>query len=190
MTTYTAVSDAVLAQDKPFTQSIARALRDNPLAIGEASLGAPRSVPASLNFPYFLATRSTNQTGLGNGVTTKIQAGTEVFDPDSLYDNVTNYRFTPTKAGLYRVSVYVEGTTSGTASTQIAANVGKNGSVVATMSSMPTASSSKATALCETIAQLNGSTDYVEAFVSFPTDALGTCVLNSARFFSHAICEI
>lgn len=136
-----------------------------------------------------MARRTSNQTSLGSG-NTKVQANTEDFDPDSLYDNATNYRFLPTKPGLYRVALYVEGTTGGTVNTEVAANIAKNGSVVATMSSGPTASSTKGTALCETIVQLNGSTDYVEAFVSFPSDVSGSCILTAARFFSHAICEI
>lgn len=41
MTTYTPLADATLAQDKPWTQSISRAVRDNPLAIAEATSGAP-----------------------------------------------------------------------------------------------------------------------------------------------------
>ncbi|MET4294708.1 hypothetical protein ABIB06_006541 [Bradyrhizobium sp. LB8.2] len=41
MTTYTTLADASLAQDKPLTQSNVRALRDNPLAIAEATSGAP-----------------------------------------------------------------------------------------------------------------------------------------------------
>ena len=38
---------------------------------------------------------------------TKIQFNTEVFDSDSEFDNVTNYRFTATNAGYYQVSTCV-----------------------------------------------------------------------------------
>lgn len=44
MTTYTALSDASLSQDKPVTQSIARAWRDNPLAMAEGDATAPEFV--------------------------------------------------------------------------------------------------------------------------------------------------
>lgn len=55
MTTYTNIPDTSLAQDKPFTQSIGRALRDNPLAIAEADGTAPEVVGLS---PYMKATAS------------------------------------------------------------------------------------------------------------------------------------
>lgn len=41
MTTYTTLTDAVLAQDKPLTQSIVRAFRDNVNATAEGSSGSP-----------------------------------------------------------------------------------------------------------------------------------------------------
>jgi hypothetical protein len=44
LTTYTALSDASLSQDKPVTQSIARAWRDNPLAMGEGDPTAPEII--------------------------------------------------------------------------------------------------------------------------------------------------
>ena len=39
--TFTNIPDSSLAQDKPFTQSVARALRDNPLAINDGDATAP-----------------------------------------------------------------------------------------------------------------------------------------------------
>lgn len=189
MTTYTTLTDATLSQDKPLTQSTVRALRDNPTAITEGASGAPRNAPASLNFPYFMATRTTNQNNLGNGVSTKVQINTEVYDPDSLYDNATNYRFTPNKPGLYRVMLYLEGTNSATANTQMTADIRKSGSSFSSATSVPVAASAKLTALAETIVQMNGTTDYLEAFVAFPSDLNGTCSVNTARFLAHAICE-
>jgi hypothetical protein len=41
VTTFTSLSDVSLSQDKPVTQSIARAWRDNPLAISEDDATAP-----------------------------------------------------------------------------------------------------------------------------------------------------
>jgi hypothetical protein len=41
LTTFTVLADGTLAQDKPLTQSVTRALRDNPLAIAEGASGAP-----------------------------------------------------------------------------------------------------------------------------------------------------
>ncbi len=41
MTDFTTISDTTLAQDKPLTQTIVRALRDNPVAMGEGDPTAP-----------------------------------------------------------------------------------------------------------------------------------------------------
>src|SRR6056300_809477 len=55
-----------------------------------------------VNTPAFEAYLSANQT-VSDGVETKAQVNTEVFDTDNCYDNSTNYRFTPTVAGKYFV---------------------------------------------------------------------------------------
>lgn len=60
MTTFTTLTDATLSQDKPFTQSIARAMRDNPKAMAEGDITAPEVVG---NSPMYKATAS-NTTAL------------------------------------------------------------------------------------------------------------------------------
>ncbi len=47
MTTFTTLSDISLSQDKPVTQSIARAWRDNPVALAEGDITAPEVVGVS-----------------------------------------------------------------------------------------------------------------------------------------------
>ncbi|MEZ5781150.1 MAG: hypothetical protein R3D70_05815 [Rhizobiaceae bacterium] len=47
MTTFTTLPDSSLTQDKPLTQSIARALRDNPKAMAEGDATAPEVVGVS-----------------------------------------------------------------------------------------------------------------------------------------------
>jgi hypothetical protein len=42
MTTFTAISNTTAEKDKPLTQSLVRALRDNPLAIAEGDVTAPK----------------------------------------------------------------------------------------------------------------------------------------------------
>lgn len=59
MTTWTTLADATLAQDKPLTQSVARALRDNPTAIAEGSSGSP--VIVGLN-PLIVSAASSSST--------------------------------------------------------------------------------------------------------------------------------
>lgn len=47
VTTFTTLTDSTLSQDKPFTQSIARAMRDNPKAMAEGDSTAPEVVGVS-----------------------------------------------------------------------------------------------------------------------------------------------
>ena len=56
-----------------------------------------------VNTPAFEAYQSAIQTGVGDAVWTKLSMNTEAFDTDSMYDNSSNYRFTPTTAGKYFV---------------------------------------------------------------------------------------
>ena len=49
MTTYTAIPDADLEPDKPFTSQKALLLRDNPIAIAEGASGAPRIQNAAMD---------------------------------------------------------------------------------------------------------------------------------------------
>ena len=69
--------------------------------------GIKWAAPSSASGPAFRATRTTNQTGLGNGTYTKVQFNVETFDTDSCFDSTTNYRFTPTKSGYYQFSIDV-----------------------------------------------------------------------------------
>ena len=58
MTAYTTLADATLAQDKPLTQSVARALRDNPLSIAEGDASAPKIQPAAMDTDSILVAGS------------------------------------------------------------------------------------------------------------------------------------
>jgi hypothetical protein len=54
----------------------------------------------SANTPAFEASLSSTQ-AINNASYTKVQFATEIFDTNSAYDNVTNYRFTPAVTGKY-----------------------------------------------------------------------------------------
>ena len=60
-------------------------------------------VAGSASGPAFAAYRATSQS-FTPSVWTKVQFNAEDFDTDSTYDSVTNYRFTPNKAGYYQVN--------------------------------------------------------------------------------------
>ncbi|MBR2691772.1 MAG: hypothetical protein IKE42_28285 [Aquamicrobium sp.] len=165
MTTYTALSDTTLSQGKPVTQSVSRAWRDNPLAIGEGDGTAPRISVKAINSPYFRATRTTNQSITGTAAT-KVQLNTEVYDPDSLYDNATNYRFTPNVAGLYLVGLQVSSSDVGSGAGTMFAIVRKNGSNVSQQTDYQSAINQPMNPSVTTIVQMNGTTDYLEGFCS------------------------
>lgn len=64
------------------------------------------AVGGSSSGPAFSAYRLGNQS-VTNGVWTKIQMQTELFDTGNCFDNATTYRFTPTTSGKYQVSFQV-----------------------------------------------------------------------------------
>lgn len=73
---------------------------------------------------------SSNQLNLTNSTWTKIQLDTENYDPDSLFDNATNYRFTAEVDGYYQCNAGV-GFTSVVADKVYGAAIYKNGSAYA-----------------------------------------------------------
>lgn len=112
--------------------------------------------------PAFRAYRTSDQS-ITSGAYVKVQFNVESFDTDNCYDNATNYRFTPNKAGYYQVNIklYLAG---GSGSSNIL-RVYKNGANydtniwdsgnLAPQYSTPTGT---------TIVYLNGSTDYIEGY--------------------------
>jgi hypothetical protein len=106
---------------------------------------------------------------------TKVTFNSEDWDTDSCFDSSTNYRFTPTVAGYYQFNLNLmsSGSTQGA--------FYKNGSngrlIVNNVLNAPAAGS--------TIFYLNGSSDYVEAYVN----STGTTIYNSANevYFSGSM---
>ena len=123
---------------------------------------------AVTNTPAFFATTSAQQT-LSNNTLTKIEFATEVVDTDNCYDPSTNYRFTPTTAGKFNIFLAASMETTGAVST---ANFGilrlyKNGSTLLHSAYHDNSNNNGyAIALAlNAIVDMNGSSDYLEAFV-------------------------
>ena len=121
---------------------------------------ATGTVMVSGNMPAFSAYNSNNQV-VSTTTYTKIQFNTKEFDTNSCYDNVTNYRFTPTVAGYYQVNLVI-GNGSGSASGYTSALIYKNGS--AFKGSLSTNSVQGPVSMVNSLIYLNGSTDYVEGY--------------------------
>jgi hypothetical protein len=118
------------------------------------------------NTPAFEASLSADQS-ISNDVSTKVQFNTELYDTDSAYDNSTNYRFTPQTAGKYYVYFKVElygGSTNNLHTTFL--QIKKNGSteINSEFSAFPDNILHKIFIYNAGIVEMNGSTDYVEAF--------------------------
>ena len=118
------------------------------------------------NTPAFMATASSQLT-LSNDTWTKVQFNTEVVDTDNNYDPSTNYRFTPTTAGKYKISYFASMETTGAVGTANFAFFGlyKNGSVI--HQSYIDSSNNNTYAYAggvSAIVDMNGSSDYLEAY--------------------------
>jgi hypothetical protein len=118
------------------------------------------------NGPAFSAYQSANIT-LTTNTFTKAQINTKEFDTNSNYDNVTNYRFTPTVAGYYQVNGCADLATS-IAGTMTGSAIAfyKNGAFFK-FCSIPYAGGTFTEIVLTTSAliYMNGSTDYLEMYV-------------------------
>ena len=103
-----------------------------------------------------------DQTGVAHATETKVQHDNEVADPRGNYDPTTNYRYTPTKAGLYLViaAVSILGLASGK---RLDSRIKKNGGIDANMQHFMGATGEGPT-LAVVLVNMNGSTDYLEHF--------------------------
>jgi hypothetical protein len=106
------------------------------------------------------------------------------FDTTSNYDNVTNYRYTPNKAGYYLVSTTV-GILSGTAA--VAASIAKNGSVIKYGNSSLGGAGLYSCSEANCIVYLNGTTDYVEVFGQATSAVSVNNIALSTKFQAHLI---
>lgn len=107
------------------------------------------------NGPAFSAYQSAAQT-IASVTSTKVQLQTKLFDTNTNFDAVTNYRFTPTVAGYYQTTGAFYFAFTGPAQV----SVYKNGSLALT-------GPYGAGTGCDVtgLVYLNGSTDYVELYL-------------------------
>ena len=114
------------------------------------------------NGPAFFAYQSSVQS-LTGGSSIKLQLQTELFDTNSNFDNVTNYRFTPTVAGYYQISGSVMIATT-TTTTNIQSVLFKNGSIYVAGSLNVATAAAYPQSVFSVLVYFNGSTDYVELY--------------------------
>ena len=158
------MSSVVLAGSSSGTLTIAA-----PAAAGTNTLTLPASTStiattADIACPAFSVYASATQSIADNSAT-KLAFNTEIFDTNSNFDSTTNYRFTPTVAGYYQINAQVQ--SGGSSTTEVwFCNIHLNGTHVLSGSNGQTKFAT--VGACSNVAGLvymNGSSDYVEAYV-------------------------
>jgi hypothetical protein len=132
------------------------------------------------NGPAFSAYNVSNQSFTAN-TWTKTTLPTEEFDTANCFDSSTNYRFTPNVAGYYLIngSVNIAGTNS---STQRIIEIYKNGSVFK-ISGTSASTNAPYNVNVNSLVYLNGTTDYIEFYVSQGNATLTSGSGQSAVYF-------
>jgi hypothetical protein len=152
-------------------------LKGNASGTGTVTLETPNtnsdftiSLPAAAgtmmvsgNMPAFSAYPSTTQS-IATSTNTKVIYGSEFFDTNNCFDSTTNYRFTPTVAGYYQITAAVRDAT-GPVSGQLVSYIYKNGSVINFVVNT-FAGAVGTSSVCSVLLYLNGTTDYIEHYVS------------------------
>jgi hypothetical protein len=114
--------------------------------------------------PRFRAWRNGTQS-IGFNTWVKVQLNAETYDPSSLFDSTTNFRFTPNRPGYYQFNGAVQMLSSGSAAGRLlGAGIGINGSVRAESVNESGGSSERSGAHVSDVFFMNGTTDYAELF--------------------------
>jgi hypothetical protein len=129
--------------------------------------------------PAFSAYQSSAQS-VSSGTWTKVQFQTKEFDTNSNFDNITNYRFTPTVAGYYQIT---SGISTNGQSSQIYVGIYKNGSLwkrTGIVNSAPDGITMSVLVYC------NGTTDYIETYTYIGT-SLNLAASSNLTFFQGCL---
>ena len=113
------------------------------------------------NAPAFSVYTSSDQS-ISNSTETKVVFDLEEFDTNNCFDNVTNYRFTPTVAGYYQINATIN-TEGSTSATRAFTSLYKNGTSYK-RGYDNTVTISRASVF-NSLVYLNGSTDYIEMYI-------------------------
>lgn len=95
-------------------------------------------------------------------IVTKIQFDSEIYDNDGWFDNVTNFRYTPQKAGKYALSCTTSYDSTVSGLTQ-RAEIFKNGAIIGIHSSTSDIFANLSQCAYTEI-EMNGTTDFIEFF--------------------------
>lgn len=113
--------------------------------------------------PAFRAYRSTSSQTFSANTFTKVQLNTESFDTANCFDNTTNYRFTPNKAGYYQINANISA--NGAVSSEFAIQIRGNGITANQGGNTAISLLGYIGMTTSTVFYFNGTTDYVELWV-------------------------
>jgi hypothetical protein len=114
------------------------------------------------NIPAFSVYTTDGTSYFSNATNVKVRFNAKTFDTNNNFDSTTNYRFTPTIAGYYLLSVKVV-TNSGGAGGQQITQVWKNGSSLLETEQLYIGQNATGTA-GSALVYANGTTDYFEIY--------------------------
>ena len=138
------------------------------LPIANGGTGATTLAGAGLDVESaFMAYLSSAQTSIADGVETKVQFDTVLYQSGSDYDNSTNYRWTPTTSGKYIIYAQIAYYTSFVSNVYfLQATIQRNGANIGykDMDYRNNQTGYGGTLSMMTTASMNGSSDYCEAF--------------------------
>ena len=143
---------------------------------GSGNITIGSGVTLKSNVPAFEAFLSADQTSLSDATDVKLQADTEVFDTDNCYDNSTNFRFTPNKAGKYFVYSNIIARADSANDTVWTNNqIFKNGSLYKLIRARPSGgnNANDLAVYVSAVIDMNGTTDYVEIYGNVNTASGG-----------------
>ena len=135
------------------------------------------------NYPAFYAFLSANQTGVADDANIKVQVNSEVYDTDNCYDNSTNYRFTPNKAGKYFVFGSLRADAGGDNLQAIAIQFKKNGSDTDRINQYHHFSTNRPdnfTINAQGFFDMNGTSDYLEMYIFNDVNAGTTNIVGNS----------
>jgi len=164
------------------------------LASGTGNLVTVPSVTGTAmvsgNMPTFSAYQSSAQT-YSSGVTVLVQFQTENWDTASCFNNtnatvgsIPAYAFLPNVAGYYQVNAVVR---SNNTNQEAQVSIQKNGSPWINGSNINISSGTQAGSIASTIIYLNGTTDYIQAYMYVGSTGTGSSGNQSTQFSASLI---
>jgi hypothetical protein len=129
-------------------------------------------IKSSAGAPYFMACKTSDQ-DINDNTATKIQFDGQMLDSGTVYDNSSNYRFTPGVTGIYVISLTVWVYDAQTSLGDAYLYIYKNGSNITDSRIKFTSDEDKNQIGTEIIVSLDDD-DYLEAYIQIDTSDSGT----------------